>query len=112
MTQEETRALVLEWIRLERAGHADVKYGDGTPSNDTVASAVERGDWAECAAFIGNYLKRAELFGFDTPQGLQALGKAGVTVIAYMERTLEAHDVLLPKPGVPSGELQGWAHAD
>lgn len=103
-----TRMNVAQWIAEERAGHADVKYGSGTAANDLIEKQVLEGGLDDNALnFIGNYLKRAQLAGVDTPLGRQALGKAAVTCIAYLERSV-FHFGPMPEPGHPSGEVREW----
>lgn len=103
---------VLAWMQEELDGHADIKY-----SGDNKAMNVERVlAWTSDPSpekqaaidFILNYVKRAELFGLDTPQGRQALGKAGVTIVNYLTYLGEA-GLAMPAPGVPSGEIKEWA---
>lgn len=99
---------VSSWIAEERRGHADVKYGKGTEADDLVEKQfLEEGLGDSALNFIGNYLKRAQLLGVDTPLGKQALGKAIVTCTAYLERAIIHHGPM-PKPGLPSGEIQEW----
>lgn len=100
---------VARWIEGERAGHADVKYG---PDQNLPArlTNVAEGNWDELRNFVLNYMKRVELFGLDTPQGRQALGKAAVTLIAYAEYAVAIHGPM-PTPGVTSGEIQTWEAA-
>jgi hypothetical protein len=103
-----TKMNVAEWIKLERAEHAETKYGEGLPGRVALVDEMRTegfgGGWE---GFIGNYLKRVELFGLDTPQGRQALGKAAVTLIHMLETAVLVHGPM-PKPGVPSGEIQEW----
>lgn len=103
-----TRMNVAEWIATERREHADVKYGEGTEAKALVDKQFEdEGLGDDSLNFILNYLKRAELFGMHTPQGKQAMGKLIVTCTAYLERAVMLHGPM-PKPGVPSGEIQEW----
>lgn len=100
------REEVNEWIRIERAGHADVKY-DSTLRDEGLVNMQEQGlemggYWDD---FIKQYLHRASLFGLETPQGRQALGKAIVTAHACLETAIEAFGPM-PTPGVPSGEIK------
>lgn len=97
-----------DWIRLERQAHADVKYAADTASYEQIVKElVENGLSGDNEVFLLNYLKRAQLFGLDTPQGRQALGKLTVTCIAYLEYAIE-HIGPMPEPGVPSGEIREW----
>ena len=51
---------------------------------------------------IEMYLHRARVLGLDNPAGRQAIAKAAVTCIGYLESVVRVHGPL-PEPGVPSG---------
>lgn len=108
MTRDEARARVMHWIAEERERYADIKYAEGTEARHKLILETKNygldGEWM---VFIGGYLKRAELIGLDTPAGRQALGKAVVTCLHALETAVQAIGDL-PKPGVPSGEIEPW----
>lgn len=109
------RMRVATWIVEERKQYADVKHELGGENNEIIAAGLleipilgwEDSSWKnDNPAYLSlcNYLDRVKLFGPTTPQGIQALGKLTVTCIHYMEMLEEALRIL-PKPGVPSGEI-------
>lgn len=100
----EARRLVRTWIDLEREAHADVKFSG---SNDEIIDALLVGGWAGLESFVQNYLKRVELFGLETRQGRQALGKAIVTLTDWLERSCDSHG-MMPLPGQSSGNVREW----
>lgn len=93
---------VASWIAAERAEYAGIKYAENSEGRTTLVAAMREGDWQRWTNFAGNYIRRAELFGFDTPQGRQALGKAIVTLMHTLETAVDVHGPM-PPPGVPSG---------
>jgi hypothetical protein len=101
-----TRQSLLDWIATERALYADVKYAADGPNRAALIADLRDhphidGEWD---VFIGNYLRRAQLFGVDSLPGRQALGKTIVTLMHCLETAIEAHGPM-PVPGVPSGEI-------
>jgi hypothetical protein len=103
------RIAVQDWIFSERKQYADIKYSDDTESRHKLILETQNygldGEWM---VFLGNYLKRAELFGLDTPKGRQALGKAIVTMIHALETAVEYLGPM-PEPGHSSSdELEIW----
>lgn len=100
--------MIQEWIAQERAEYASKKYADGESNREELVDAMRDREWERWTNFAGNYLKRAELFGFDTPQGRQALGKAIVTLLHTLETACDLFGEM-PQPGVPSGEIAEWA---
>ena len=97
---------LLEWIATERAFYADVKYAeDGTNREALIADLRYHphidGEWD---VFIGNYMRRSQLFGVDSLPGRQALGKTIVTLMHCLETAIEVYGPM-PAPGVPSGEF-------
>lgn len=110
-THEECTANVLAWIEAELEEYADVKYsGTNREMNRErvlVWTADPSAEKQAALDFITSYLKRAELFGLDLPQGRQALAKAAVTCINYLAYVME-DGATMPRPGVPSGEIEEW----
>lgn len=98
-----TRGELLAWIAAERALYADIKFSDENRAFLVDAMRQEKLGpiWM---GFIGNYLKRAELFGLDTLQGRQALGKTIVTLLHCLETAIDEFGPM-PTPGVSSGEI-------
>lgn len=97
----------ITWMNAEWEGHASTKYGEDAAGHDINTKAIAEMDYDRMFNFVRNYLKRVELFGVDTLQGKQALGKAAVTLMDFVERTMEIHGEF-PQPGLPSGEIQPW----
>lgn len=96
---------VRTWITAERALYADVKYDEDQKNHLRLRMFMaEEGLAPTWLDFIGNYLKRAEMFGLDTPQGRQAMGKTIVTMLHCLETAVEIHGPM-PEPGYPSGEI-------
>lgn len=95
---------VRTWIIAERALYADAKWSPPENSAAHNAAVREQGPtkWSDWA---GNYIKRATMFGLDSPQGRQALGKAVVTLIHVLETAVELYGPM-PEPGYPSGEVR------
>jgi len=105
------RAQALRWLEQESEAYAQgQKYAQGSGNRDMIAGYVRDGMNDELFGFPLNYLKRASMFGLDTPQGRQALGKAAATLIDYMAHAIEIHGPM-PKPGFSSGEIQEWDDA-
>lgn len=104
---------VAKWIQQEREQYAYTrKYArDGQQQSDNrrmIVDAIATGEFGvQLQDFVFNYLKRVQLFGLDTPQGRQALGKAVMTLIDYLETAVDHHGAM-PRPGVPSGEILPW----
>lgn len=106
---EQAREHLQEWIGLERGGYADRKYEEGGANRTKLIQAMETegfgNTWMD---FAGNYIKRAQLFGADTLQGRQAMGKAIVTMMHMLETAVVVHGDM-PAPGVSSTEgVQEW----
>ena len=102
-----TKAALLAWIATEREVHASSKYGEDKDARLGLVADMEShphidGEWD---VFIGNYLRRAQLFGLDTPQGRQALGKTVVTLMHCLETAVDVFGPM-PAPGVPSGVIE------
>lgn len=101
------RQHVAAWVLDERTRYADVKYAEDGDNRAALIKAMEDGDWERWTNFLGNYIKRAELFGLDTLSGRQALGKAIVTGLHFLETAVQVHGPM-PRPGKPSGEVEPW----
>lgn len=105
------RAHVRVWIDKERERYADNqaggKYQDGTVGGNLRDTLLESRDWTAITTFIANYVKRAEMFGLDTEQGRQALGKSITAAINILEKACEEYGPM-PDPGHSSGEVQPW----
>lgn len=96
---------VQTWIHAERLIYANHKWLYNEENRKTIkAQMADHGIEIEWMNFITNYLKRAELFGVDTLQGRQALGKAAVTILHCLETAVELFGAM-PRPGYPSGEI-------
>lgn len=101
---------VQEWIVVERAAHAGVKYGDDQTQRQALIADLQAlphldGQWE---VFIGNYLRRAQLLGLDSLPGRQAMGKTIVTLMDCLRTAVELYGPM-PQAGVPSGEIVEWA---
>lgn len=94
---------VQDWVAQERRHYADVKWSGKNKVTNLEKMATE-GISPYWMGFIGNYLRRAEMFGLDTLQGRQALGKALVTITACLEDAVLIHGKM-PVPGVASGHI-------
>lgn len=99
-----SRIAVGNWLHDERYKYADTKYNDKNEVDYhmQVDSGIGENSWYE--GFIGNYFKRAQLFGLNTPQGRQALGKMIVTCLDALESSVRVFGPM-PRAGVPSGEI-------
>lgn len=99
------------WIEKERNDYADTKYGEGTPQRqraiDDTGIHPHLDDDSDWYVFITNYLQRVRIFGVDTQQGRQALGKLVVTLLHCLETSVLVYGDM-PKPGVSSGEIEPW----
>lgn len=102
-----SRQQVSRWIEQERMNYADVKYADREGNRTALIEAMHAKDWERWTNFLGNYLKRAELFGLDTLEGRQAMGKAAVTALHILETAVSLFGDM-PKPGVASGTVEDW----
>jgi hypothetical protein len=101
------------WLDYERSQYADVKYADGTLQRNilirdvTENPAIVGGDDQGWEIFIGNYMKRVQMFGLDKPHGRQAMGKLIVTLLHALETAIDVHGPM-PTPGVSSGTITDW----
>ncbi len=93
------------WLKAERA-YAEAKWepADAAKAHE---DAVERAGATMWDDWAWNYVRRATMFGLDTPQGRQALGKAASTLVHVMETAVDRHGPM-PAPGVPSGVIEDW----
>ena len=110
MDHFEARNYLLAWLFSERAFYSDVKYRDGDYNRQFLIDAMRDepfSDGSKWLDFIGNYMKRAQLFGLDTPIGRQALGKTLVTIQHCLETAIMIYGPM-PEPGYPSGEIRKW----
>lgn len=89
------RVAVQHWLDTERS-YATEKLPDDWE--------VEHLDPGQVRRFVDQYLDRAVVFTFHTPQGRQALMKALMTLQRFAEATVRACGEL-PVAGVPSGEI-------
>lgn len=107
----EARAHVRAWVDLERGKYADNqqdgKFKDGTIGGELRDTLIENANWTDLLAFVANYTKRAEMFGLDTEQGRQALGKVLTSATNILEKACEQYGPM-PDPGHSSGEVQPW----
>lgn len=97
------------WIEIERDTYANAKkYGEGMPGRvaliESMASEGYNGRWSD---YITSYLRRVELFGVDSPQGRQAMGKTITTLMHCLETAILTYGPM-PEPGQPSGEIGEW----
>lgn len=97
-------AAVIYWLAQERRDYAHGKWSTPEAEAAHLACVLLTGpttwhDWA------GNYIKRAAMFGLDSPQGRQALGKAVVTLMHVLETAVEEYGPM-PRAGVPSGVIE------
>lgn len=103
------------WLDYERTKYADLKFDPEKPETQALLKdatenpqmRANREGEADIDLFIKNYLGRVSLFGLDTPQGRQAMGKLIVTLTDHLERAILAHGPM-PKPGVTSGQIEEW----
>jgi len=94
---------VAQWLADERRQYADAKYNDKEDIDRHMAEDGFQDDgWY--MGFIGNYLRRAQLLGADTPAGRQAMGKLVVTCLEALESSTRVYGPM-PQGGVPSGEI-------
>lgn len=104
-----SRAHVLSWVSQERNLYADAdKFKEGNPGRDMIREYLAEGFGDDAYSFLLNYLGRARLFGIDTPQGRQAMGKSLVTLTHFLETVVELHGPM-PEPGHSSGEIHEWS---
>jgi hypothetical protein len=111
----EAREHVRKWIEQERAHYADTKYKDGEPNRAMLIDATETEGFSEDGkwmGFLGNYIRRAQLFGIDTLQGRQALGKAIATAMHCLETSVMVYGDM-PQPGMSSSDgVKEWVNID
>lgn len=108
--EADVRDYLWDWLRYERINYADKKYAaDGDSRRKLVEDMKEHGisNESEWWVFITNYLKRSQLLGIETEQGRQALGKTIITLMHCLETAITVHGDM-PKPGMPSGEIEPW----
>lgn len=96
-------AEVIYWLAQEKREYAEPKWSwpDAAKAHRDCVIGEGPTTWNDWA---GNYIKRAVMFGLDSLQGRQALGKTIVTLIHVLETAVEEYGPM-PAPGVPSGEI-------
>jgi hypothetical protein len=120
MPEEPTQDLILkadlatalqqvnQWARIERRDYADKKFEQLRAKEIHI---IDTDPHLESSPHIfhgiGDYMKRAEMFGLDTYQGRQALGKALITIESLLCDAIVAHGPM-PRPGFTSGVIQVW----
>lgn len=101
----ETAKVLEAWLATEREVYARKKFAEETKREDAKRDMRRnphlQGTWG---TFISNYWQRVDLFGLDTPQGRQAMGKLIVTLMHCLETAIDIYGPM-PKAGVPSGEI-------
>jgi hypothetical protein len=99
---------IRNWARIERFKYSDKKFG---PHREKEIEGLQADphceEYLHIFNGIGDYLKRAQQFGLDSPQGRQAAGKAMITIESLLADCVVAFGPM-PKPGVPSGEIHSW----
>lgn len=89
---------VLSWLYAERSSYQQDKFDYETEAEKPVEYWIQQ---------LDSYIQRLPLFGLDTLQGKQSALKLAATAVALCEHLADAGQ--LPKPGVPSGQLELWA---
>ena len=81
-------AHVIAWLASEKRDYAAAKWSwpDAAKAHRDCVVGSGPTTWHDWA---GNYIKRAAMFGLDTPQGRQALGKTVITLIHVLETAVE-----------------------
>ena len=87
---------VLKWLQQERS-YQQEKFDYASESEKDAEYWEQQFD---------SYIQRIRLFPLDSPPGKQAALKLAATSVALCEHLAEAGP--LPRPGVPSGELERW----
>ena len=89
------RAYAEQWV------HDEITYEKGKTPTDTddLRTINTPEEWDE---IVGMYLHRARTLGLENPGGRQAVAKAAVVCMGYLESCTRAYGSL-PEPGVPSG---------
>lgn len=96
------------WARVERRDYADKKFGPHRAGEiEKLKADPHAAEYLHIFNGIGDYLKRAQQFGLDSPQGRQAAGKALITIESLLADSVVAFGPM-PKPGLPSGEIHSW----
>lgn len=104
MNDKDARVNLSWWITRERAHHADIKYANGTETRDKLVDEIQTiGYGPECEQFVLNYFTRVKALGLHSPLGRQAMGKAIVTLMHYLETAIAVYGPM-PPGGLPSGE--------
>jgi hypothetical protein len=88
------------WLQQERAYQRE-KFP--AADDDRLTSSGPFGVESPYFTRVGNYVERARLFGLDTMNGRQALGKATATLAGWLESAVRLYGPM-PQPGVPSGD--------
>jgi hypothetical protein len=102
------RTQVNVWVERERVLYADKKWNDSTHDpliDDLKENPHQNTDGPrQYLDWIDDYINRAKMFGLDSLQGRQALGKAIVTLHHMLESAVVAFGDM-PLAGFPSGEI-------
>lgn len=97
-----SRLYLSSWMTAERQ-YADAKYPDKSALEAHLhSSGISDTSWYY--NFIGNYIRRAQLFTLSTPHGRQAFGKAIITMMDCLEAAIRMYGDM-PEGGHTSGEL-------
>jgi hypothetical protein len=110
----DAREHVRAWLDYERRTYADQKYAPDKPITQALVKDAQDNPHMEADGhqdidlFIGNYLSRVKMFGLDSLQGRQAMGKLIVTLTDHLERAVSIHGPM-PTPGVSSGNIIQWS---
>lgn len=88
---------VIRWLKEERATYQTKKFDYEAEKDNGVDYWIQQFD---------SYIQRLPIFGFDTPQGIQAALKLAATAVALCEHLSEKNE--LPRPGVSSGIIEEW----
>jgi Domain of unknown function (DUF4406) len=88
------------WLQQERAYQRE-KFS--AADDDRLTSNGPFGVESPYFTRVGNYVERARIFGLDTMNGRQALGKAAATLAGWLESAVRLYGPM-PQPGVPSGD--------
>lgn len=95
---------VIYWLRGER-NYTIGKFGTDKDRQHFREWEDHENGWGHWSNQLDNYYHRAWVLGFNTEVGKQALAKFVSTAVGMLSAGIQEYGEL-PKPGVPSGEIE------
>lgn len=95
------RKIVVEWVRDEWERYATAKNAEELGTKDRMMHEGGVGPGSEWNDLVNQYLKRASVFGLDTPKGRQQAMKSATTLLDMLACMVRVYGEP-PEPGEAS----------